>query len=318
MDTLKNITPGAGITITIAIMSFLVASLHPSFDALIISIIFGMLVSNLIGEREVYEKGVDACVKIFLPVGIALYGMQLKFAATEPKAVAVVVLVIAATFLITYLISRGFGLGRELSLLLGAGLSICGASAIIVISPLIGARKEDTSISLLSVMTLGLSGMLLYSFVPDMVGLGMRKFAFLTGATLPMLGQVKVAASYFGRESLGIAMNLKLLRISSLLVFSFLAIIIAGKKTKRFYIPWFMVVFFALAAAVNLSGKAASMREAVEPVSRFFLTVALSAMGLSIDFDSILEHGTRPLFSVVLSWSIVVLALYILLGVVNV
>jgi len=313
---IREAAPGLGITFTIAVISYLASSMHPSFDALVISIIFGMLVANMFDDREIIQKGIDLALKVFLPLGIALYGFQLKFAAVETRLLPGILVVFVLMFSISYFIARGFGLERPLSLLLGTGLSVCGASAIVVIAPIMGARKQETSISVLSVITVGLTGMLIYHFLPGMRGMEMEKFAFLTGTTLPMLGQVKVASSVMGKESLAIALSYKLIRISALAVVAVLALAFSGARERRVHVPWFMAVFFALAVAVNISEPVASLSEAMEPLSKVFLSTALAAVGLSIDFDSITEKGARPLIAAFLAWGIIVMVVYLALSVV--
>lgn len=317
MSSLKDTAPGIGITLTIAMISFLMASLHPSFDALVISIIFGMLVSNMLGDRVIIEKGTNAALNIFLPVGIGLYGMQLTFTGTDVgfwRAVPVVAAVFVLTFAVTYYIAKGFGLGKTTSLLLGTGMSVCGASAIAVIAPIIESKKEDTSISIISVVTVGLTGMLIYRFIPDVLGLSMEKFAFLSGVTLPMFGQVKVASSTMGQESLLLASNFKLLRISALALVAGLTLVFSQREKKSFRVLWFMVLFFVLAVAVNTFKEVALLKGIFSPISKFFLSTALAAIGLSIDFDSITEKGIAPLLAAFLSWGIVVLAIYLVLS----
>jgi uncharacterized integral membrane protein (TIGR00698 family) len=313
---LKDILPGFVLSLTIAVISFLTSLLHPSFDALVISIIFGMLVSNLVGDRIMLEKGRDLVIRIFLPVGISLYGAQIMFADTDVRLLPAVLAIFVFIFCLTFLISKGFGLGRDLSLLLGTGMSVCGASAIAVVAPILNARKEDTSISIISVMTIGLTGMLIYRFMPDIIGFSPWKFAFLTGTTLPMFGQVRVASATMGQESLLWASNIKLIRISALALVAALAVMISSKEKKRPVIPWFMVVFFAMAVAVNVSEWFASYKGVLEPISKFSLTTALASIGLSLDFDSITEGGTVPLYAVCLSWGIFVLTIYLVLSVV--
>lgn len=317
MGSLRDTVAGIAVTLTIAMISFLASSLHPSFNPLVISIIFGMLVSNMFAEREMFEKGVNAAMRIFLPVGIGLYGLQLSFVG-ETSGSALVILAVAVTvclsFLIAFYIARGFGLGSTLSLLLGTGLSVCGASAIIVMAPLLKARKEDTSIAVISVMAVGLTGMLIYGFLPEASGLSVKSFAFLTGVTLPMIGQVKVAASAMGEESLAMAMNFKLLRVLSLLVLAALVLFFSGGKNRKFHVPWFMVVFFLLAFASNLSREVAMLRGFFAPVSTFLLSAALASIGLSLDFESITEAGAAPLFAAFLSWGIVAMGVYLILS----
>jgi uncharacterized integral membrane protein (TIGR00698 family) len=313
---LKDAIPGFVITLTIAVIAFLASLLHPTFDALVISIIFGMLVSNLIEDREMLKRGRDLALRVFIPVGISLYGAQIVFADTDVRLLPVVFTVFLFIFCLTYLISRGFGLGKKLSILLGTGLSVCGAAAIAVVAPILHSKDEDTSISIISVMTIGLTGMLVYRFMPDVIGFSPWKFAFLTGMTLPMFGQVKVASATMGQESLLWATNIKLIRVSFLVLVAGLAIVISRKEKRKLHVPWFMAVFFAMALAVNVSELFASFREFFEPLSKFSLAAALSAIGLSLDFDSITEGGTSPLYAACLSWGIFVLTIYLVLSVI--
>jgi uncharacterized integral membrane protein (TIGR00698 family) len=313
---IKSAVPGLGITFIIAFISYLASSMHPSFDALVISIIFGMLVANMLDDRGALQHGIDIALKFFLPLGIALYGFQLRIVNVEAASLPGAFVVFAFMFLVCYFISRGVGLDKQLSVLLSTGMSVCGASAIIVIAPILGARKEDTSISVLSVITVGLTGMIIYRVLPGMLDIDVGKFAFLTGATLPMLGQVKVASSVMGEESLKFALQYKLVRISALAAVAVFALIFSRSRDKRFHVPWFMVAFFAFAIAVNVSDLTASFSEVVRPVSKGSLSIALAAVGLSINFDSITEKGAGPLLSAFLAWGIIVLTVYLALSVV--
>lgn len=317
MKSIKEILPGLIIIFLITIVSFMLSLVHPSFDILVISMIFGMLIANFINDKEIFDKGLAFALKVFLPAGIALYGAQLSFTGTEPKLLFSVIATTIGLFALTYCIARGLGLTKNMGLVLSTGLSVCGASAIAVVSPLIGARKEETSISLIVVMVLGLAGMIFYPLLTDILMLNKNEFAFLSGATLPMLGQVKTVASTAGPEALALALKLKLIRISCLIFIPIVAMILSGKENK-FYVPWFIVVFIALAIGVNTIKGAEIIMGLAEPASKFLLASALASIGLSVDFDSIAEEGTKPLLAVFLSWGIVILLLYLVFSIINV
>jgi uncharacterized integral membrane protein (TIGR00698 family) len=304
------------LAVILAVVSFIASLLHPSFDALAISIILGMLVSNIFGDREMLRGGIEVALKVFIPVGVCLYGAQLTFAGTDTRLWPVVIGLFLFFFTVTYLISRGFGLGRKLSMLLGTGMSVCGASAIAIVAPILDSKKEETSISIISVVTVGLTGMLIYRFTHDIMGLSLWKFAFMSGMTLPMLGQVKVASMTMGEESLMLATNVKLTRMAGLAFMVCLAVLFARGEKRKFDVPWFLAPFFLFALAANVSEWFASLRGVLEPMSRFSLAAALSAIGLSLDFDSITEGGTGPLFAACLSWGIIVLTIYLVLAVI--
>ncbi|TAL25416.1 MAG: putative sulfate exporter family transporter [Nitrospirae bacterium] len=317
MNPVKEILPGIVIIFLITIVSYMLSLVHPSFDILVISMIFGMLIVNFIDDKEIFSAGIAFTLKVFLPTGIALYGAQLSFAGTEPKLLFSVLATTICLFALTYFIAKGLGLSKNLGLVLSTGLSVCGASAIAIVSPLIGAKKEETSISLIAVMVLGLAGMIFYPLFTDILMLNKNEFSFFSGATLPMLGQVKAAASAAGPEALALALKIKLIRISSLIFIPIVVLILSGRR-KKFYVPWFIVVFIALAIGANTIKEAKIITGFVESASKLLLASALAGIGLSVDFDSIAEEGIRPLLAVFLSWGIVILLLYLAFSVTNV
>lgn len=312
----KDLLPGMGVTLLVALISFMVSFLHPSFDALVISIILGVLVSSILDDKRVIEKGVETSIKIFLPLGIACYGSQLVLKGHDFKTIPVVVLAMILLFLVTYFVSKAFGLGRTVSALMGTGMSVCGASAIVIVGPLLGAKKEETSVSILAVMTVGLTGMLCYRFAPDVISISAEKFALLTGLTLPMVGQVKVASIAMGKETSMMAMNYKLVRVAGLIVFTGAAFIAqrirGGGDSRRF--PWFLVAFYAIALVVNFSGAGVFLRAVLDPASKFLLAAALAAIGLSVDVDAVTERGPAPILAAFLSAGISVLTIGLFLG----
>lgn len=302
---------GLFLSLLIAVISFLSSQLHPSFDALAVSIIFGMLLSNMLAKREQLQKGIDIMLRFFLPVGIALYGTQLTFGNNvDYKTWLSVIVAFTFSFTITFLISRLFKLPEKLAVLLASGFAICGASAIAVISPLIAAKREDTSISIISIMVIGLLSVVFYPVLWKDIGLTVKEFSFLSGTTIPMLGQVKIAVMKTGTDWMSLAVRFKLIRVSMLLFVAAGVVLLYGKGRNGTPIPWFMIAFAAFALLTNFVETMASMARIFEPVSKFFLSSALAAIGLSVDFDSITSEGSKPLLAVFISWCIGSLFIY--------
>jgi len=302
---------GLTISLVIAVIAFILSYIHPTFDALAISIILGMLFSNILEDRNFLNDGINIAIKIFLPVGIALYGTQLSIRDIDPAMTPLVFLTFISMFSLVYFIAKWFGLRKNIRILLATGMSICGASAIAIVSPLIESDSEETSISLIVVMIYGLFGMIAYPIFANFFDVGVKEFTFITGTTLPMIGQIKVAASAYGTESIAIALKYKLLRMSFLIFLVTLTVFLSRKKDRRIYIPWFIVVFVLLAITVNIF-KLGWLSDISAPISRFSLATALAAIGLSVDFESITEEGIKPLIIVVLSIIIILTAQFLL------
>ncbi|NOZ25481.1 MAG: putative sulfate exporter family transporter [Nitrospirae bacterium] len=306
---------GLIISVVIAVIAFILSYVHPSFEALAISIILGMLFSNILQDRQFLNDGIELTIKVFLPVGIALYGTQLSIRSLDPAMTPLVFLTFIAVFSLVYLVSKWSGLKNNIGILLATGISICGASAIAIVSPLIKSDGEETSISLIVVMIYGLFGMIAYPLLANFLDLGMKEFAFVSGTTLPMIGQIKVAASAYGTECVTTALKYKLLRMSFLVFLVTLTLFLSRKEDRRIYIPWFIAVFVLLALVVNIF-RLDRLSEISAPVSRFSLSTALAAIGLSVDFESITEEGIKPLIIVVLSIAAILSAQFLIFRVI--
>jgi len=302
--------PGVLIVLIMAVVSYSISTIHPSFDSLVISIIMGMLCGGLLAGKEAFAPGVERSLNICLPAGIALYGNQLVFKGLNISFVLEIFVITICLFVLTFLLGEVFNLDRKLSVLLSSGLSICGASAIAVISPLIGAKKLDISVSIISVVMLGLTGMIFYPLLADYL-MSRSEFIFLAGTTLPMLGQVRVAAGGFGPEALAAATEIKLIRISFLLLFSAAAVLLSGREGTKMKFPWFMALFFLFAFLANAVSLPAPLNASLKIAGSFLLSAALAAIGFSVDVNSVLERGLTPLGIIFISWSFTIMLIYI-------
>jgi uncharacterized integral membrane protein (TIGR00698 family) len=307
----KEYMPGLGIVLAIAFFSYCLSVLHASFDALVISIIIGMFYGNLTGRKAWYEKGVEAGIGLFLPLGIAFYGSQLLVKGMHMGTFFIVFLVFSSLFGLSLLSSRIFGIEKKTAILLASGLAVCGATAIAIISPLINAKREDTSIAIISLVMLGLTGMTFYPMIHDFLSLTAGEFGFLAGTTLPMLGQVKVAAGSVSPECVMRAVEVKLVRVSFLFFLVSTAVILSGTKGAKIRVPWFVIVFVIFAVIVNVTEILAPVAGYLGFASSFFLSAALAAIGFSVDFEAIMEKGIAPLAAIFSSWGMTILILYL-------
>jgi uncharacterized integral membrane protein (TIGR00698 family) len=307
----KEYVPGLGIVFAVALFSHYLSLLHASFDPLVVSIIIGMFYGNLMAKKTVYEKGIETAIRLFLPLGIALYGSQLIVKGMHVATLLNVFVVFSGLFGLTLLAGRIFGVEKKTTILLASGLAVCGATAIAVISPLINAKREDTSIAIISVVMLGLTGMIFYPMIHDIFSLSTRAFGFLAGTTLPMLGQVKVAAQHVSAECVMRAVEVKLIRISFLFFLVSTAVILSGTNGAKIRVPWFAVAFVIFAVIVNVTEVLAPAASFLDFASSFLLSAGLAAIGFSVDFESIMEKGVAPLVTICSSWGMTVLMLYL-------
>ncbi len=307
MGRFTDLMPGFGVALSIVMLSFLAAALHPGFDPLALTLILGMLASNILGDREPFVPGIDFLLRTVLPLGLAFYGFQLDVSALSVKSLAAGLGVAALMFFVTYFVGRGFGMRRANAVVTGIGLSSCGPAAIALLSPGYGADRDDSSISIISVLTVGLTGMLIFRFLPDLFGLENPLLSFLTGTSLPMLGMVQVTLSGHGGADVYMY-----LRMAVLAVFFAVALIPrSGGTGVKWKSLWFLGVFLVLAATASLTGLDGPLGTPMAIAGKVLLSIGLAAVGMTVEFDAITRRGSTTLLASFLSWSIVVLAIYL-------
>ena len=106
-------------------------------------------------------------------------------------------------------------------------------------------------------------------------------------------------------------MPVKLLRMTTLLPVAVVYSLITGREDGKLYIPWFIVGFIVVAALANLVPGLHAFREVFSPYVAFCFSIAIAGIGLSVDIESIIDVGPKPLLAALLGW-IVLIALFIL------
>lgn len=308
----KEYLPGLAAAFAIALVSVVLAAGHTALDPLILAILISIITANLAGPSPRLDAGISLAQRTFIPAGIILYGAQMDLRPLVTIG-AGAVLYLAGMVLIVLLsvvwFSRKLGIGTVMGLLLAAGSAICGASAIVVLAPVLGAKKEDISLSLLSITVVGLAGVILYPLLQEAFVLSERTYALLCGSTLYQVGQVKAAAALVSPAALAMAVPVKLVRVGMLLPVALSFSFLHGGSRRKLFIPWFIVAAVAAAVATNTVGPLTGIRPLVAPYATFLFSMAISAIGLSVDLETIVDAGPRPLFVVFCSW-LVLIALF--------
>ncbi len=318
---LASVLPGLILCAVIALPAYELSLYNASLDALALSLILGMVLRNVLGAGEMVQPGVRLASAVFVPAGIMLYGTRLDFMtfANLPLLTSAVVMACMTMFYVVILLgAKWLNVNRRTGLLIASGTAICGASAIAVLSPVVGARSRDTSMALIVTTTAGLTGVLLYPLIADAFSMSPLSYGVFCGSTLHQTGIVKLAASHLGDAAVSLAIPVKMVRIAMLapitLVLAGISAFKSGAKGRTsgagslayaFKRSWFLPLFVAIALVFSFFGPAAAQRPTLEPVATIFLAMALASIGLSVDLDSIKVESSKPLLVGMLGWAIV-------------
>lgn len=314
---LARTIPGLLLCASIALPAYELSRYHPSLDALAISLILGILLRNVLGPMVAIQPGVRLTTLVFIPAGVVLYGSRLNlltFTELPVYSTIVVIAGMAAFFMVIMIAGRALGIDRNTGMLIASGTAICGASAIAVLSPIMGSRSRETSMALIVITTVGLGGVMVYPLIADTLAMSPEAFGFFSGATLQQTGIVKLAAAHMGDEAVNMAVTVKMVRVAMLAP---LTIFLAAALLKTDESPttghrhtlnlalkrvWFIPFFVAVALYFSFYEPAAGLKNDIEPLATICLSLALASIGLTVDFDSIRTKGPRPLLIGLFGW----------------
>ena len=313
-DAVIAILPGLALTGAIA-AGALVLRLIPGvgmFSPLILATIIGMLVHNLRGTPAIANAGVTFSLKRVLRVGIILLGFQLmlsQVAAVGVTGIAIILVTLAATFLFTKALGRVMGVDPKLAELIGAGTSICGASAVIATNTITEGSDADVAYAVACVTVFGSLAMLLYPLLPGVLHLSPRAFGLWSGASIHEIAQV-VAASFQDGQSAGeFGTVAKLTRVMMLAPLVIGLGLFAARKARGAAgeraappMPWFVLGFIAVMLLNSVIRVAPSEKAQIVNLTNFLLSMALAAMGLATDFAKLKREGWKPLALAACAW----------------
>ena len=139
--------PGLAVGV-LAVTAALVVAGFVGVSALVIGVVLGAIAVNVGVDTTRFQPGFTYAARRLLRVGIVLLGFRLSFDQLREfgiDGVAAMVVVVVTTFVGVQLLGRAMGLSSGLSLLVGTGYGICGASAVAAMEPLSDANEEETA-----------------------------------------------------------------------------------------------------------------------------------------------------------------------------
>jgi len=250
----------------------------------------------------------QACV-----VGLG-FGMPLAAVASAGAAgIGFTVAGIAATLAAGTLLGRWLRVERTTSVLITAGTSICGGSAIAAVGPAIGAGAEAMSVSLATVFVLNAVALYVFPAVGHLLHLSQEQFAVWAAVAIHDTSSVVGAAAAYGEEALRGATVLKLARALWIVPLTLGAAALfrrapgsPGEAAARAGIPWFIGLFLLAAGARTLlPAGAVPVLDGAARLSRRGLVLTLFLVGAGLSRATLRAVGFRPMLQGALLWAVV-------------
>ncbi len=341
------IAVGAGYLSHLPVWPFTLPDGSHLFDPVLMSILVGILISNLLPTGWA-RAGISFSVKKLLPAGVILLGARLHFGEVIRLGALGLMLsaaVVVAGFLLLFLPRKLWKLDTTVAILLATGTAICGGTAIVAVAPILKAKERDVVLGVALVTLLGLIAMLLLPIIGSFFHLSDRAYGIWAGLTIHQTPQVVASGFAWSQEAGEVATIVKLARVCLLAPVALLMASLwqpDSGHTSRYRLkrsPWklfptFVLGFLAMALArsfgllpeITLNWSHLPWAEAGSEISGdsshffkiasgFLLAMSMAGVGLQTRLASFRGIGLRPVIAAaVASLVIAVVVLTVLLS----
>lgn len=298
----KDFWPGVMI-VGLALHASEFVSDHYGMPATLIGLLIGLSLGFLSAYPRL-EPGLELCSTTLLRVGIVLAGSRVTLGQVVdlgPLALLGLVVIAGLTIASGVLFARLAGFGAAFGALAGGAVAICGASAALAISVVLGNRRADRSeltIVLVGISLMSAGAMLFYPAVAHHLGFSDRQASFFLGASIHDVAQTIGAGFAFSEHAGEGATIVKLARVAMLgplLMLLSLLVKQPGRGRSGFIgLPWF-VIGFALLTAVNSMGVVApGVGRALGAVATILVTSSVIAAAIRSPLPQIVDQGIKP------------------------
>jgi uncharacterized integral membrane protein (TIGR00698 family) len=319
-----NLLAGLALCVAIAGVAVLCGTWVPVVGAPLFAIGIGVVLANAVfGQATLKALQIGQISKLALKSGIVLLGASLNLGDivhTGLESLPVLLVTIIAGLGSAMLIGRALGVDWRMRCLIGIGTTICGASAIAALSPVVRAKAGEIAYAISVIFFFNMVAVFTFPALGHLMGLGDHGFGLWAGTAVNDTSAVVAAGFAYSHVAGTYATIVKLTRTTLIipLVLGFgLAMPLIDKQAageggslgRRVYkaIPMF-IVLFVLASLINTVGLTGAAGPQIQLAGRLVLVMALAAVGLQGHWRAFAGAGARPLVLGFATWMVVALS----------
>jgi len=290
-------------------------------STVLIAILLGILMGNAFTPRPGMMIGLDFTQQYILKLGIIFLGIRLSFADLikfGSIAIPLVIFCIVGVLILIKLLIKKVPISSKMSYLIAIGTSVCGATAIVATAPVINAKKTEVAYAIANITLFGVIAMLVYPYFAEWYfDNDSLKSGLFLGTSIHETSQVAAAGLIYDQqfnnpETLDVATVTKLIRNTFLVILIPLFAFLYNRgdiKDKKYSIlsifPYFVLGFIGMIIVRNLGDQFFSIEnnnfyiwsrfiEYLKILATVFLTMAMAAVGISINLSELKSMGYKP------------------------
>ncbi|SHE43413.1 conserved hypothetical integral membrane protein [Modicisalibacter ilicicola DSM 19980] len=305
--------PGVLICVTIALATTFIAD-HYGGPVMLYALLFGMSL-HFLSEEGRCLAGVEFASRTILRIGVALLGVRITIEQITELGIGPVITVVAGvtlTILTGVMVARLLGLPRDMGLLSGGSVAICGASAALALSAVMPRHENherNTILTVVAVTALSTVAMVIYPLFVSVLGMSNDQAGIFLGGTIHDVAQVVGAGYIISQHTGDVSTFVKLLRVA-MLVPAVMAFIFLYRRQRQAesegegarkvpMLPTFLVAFIVL-VIINSFGVIPPVAvEGFTDLSRWCLVTAIAGLGIKTSFQKLAVVGWKPIILMV-------------------
>ena len=331
MNFLKKNLNGILVCFVIAVPSWLLGKTFPVVGGPVIAILAGMLITLVWTNKGKAESGIKWTSKIILQTAVVLLGFGMNLGVilqTGKQSLPIIVCTISTSLIIAWLLRKIIKVPSNTSILVGVGSSICGGSAIAATAPVIDADDDEVAQAISVIFFFNMIAALLFPTLGGILGFSTtsgESFGIFAGTAVNDTSSVTATAStwdslyHLGSATLDKAVTVKLTRTLAIIPITLALAFIRtrsqkaeGKKVELKKIFPMFILYFVLASVITTiatsCGISADVFTPLKTLSKFFIVLAMSAVGLNTNIIKLIKTGGKPLLLGFCCWIGIALA----------
>ncbi|WP_050696849.1 YeiH family protein [Anaeromassilibacillus senegalensis] len=318
MEEWKKRGKGVLLCLVIALPAWFLGKLLPVVGGPVFAILAGMALALVWKDKSGVQPGVSYVSKKVLQAAVVLlgFGMNLtEVLARGKQSLPIILSTISVSLLIAFVLCKGMHIPGKTATLVGVGSSICGGSAIAATAPVIDADDEEIAQSISVIFLFNIVAALIFPALGALLGLSNEGFGLFAGTAINDTSSVTAAATAWdgihGSNTLDAAAIVKMTRTLAIIPITLVLAFVRtrkassrdGTKVDMKKIFPFFVLFFVLASVVTtVFHLPAAVTGPLKELSKFFIVMAMAAIGLNTDLVKLVKTGGKPIFMGFCCW----------------
>ena len=327
MNFIKKNWKGVLLCLMIAIPSWILGKIFPIVGGPVFAILLGMVITLLVSDKSALQSGITFVSKKILQYAVILLGFGMNLSVilqTGKQSLPIILATITTSLVVAWVLHKILHVPGKISTLIGVGSSICGGSAIAATAPVIDADDEEVAQSISVIFFFNMLAALFFPMLGTVLGFSQTSgeaFGIFAGTAINDTSSVTAAASTWdnmfalGSATLDKAVTVKLTRTLAIIPITLVLALYRTKKEKSssgssvslkkifpFFIIYFIVASIITTVATNVFGVSSEFFAPIKELSKFFIVVAMAAIGLNTNIVKLVKTGGKPIILGLCCW----------------